>query len=71
VLAITTLFLSSTFYLRQIIVTAAVGTWGLRLSGYLLMRILRTGKDERFDSLNRGFSLQFAAFWIGQAVWVC
>ena len=44
--------------------------WGVRLTSYLFYRILVTGKDERFDDKNRGFSLEFAAFWVVQAIWV-
>lgn len=51
-------------------VTIAATLWGLRLSGYLLYRIIKTGKDDRFDALDRGFSLAFAGFWFGQALWV-
>jgi len=53
-----------------VLVTIAATLWGVRLSGYLLYRILKTGKDDRFDSMNRGFSLAFAGFWFGQALWV-
>ncbi len=49
VLAVMTLVLGGTYYTRQILVTVAVIAWGLRLSGYLLMRILKIGKDDRFD----------------------
>jgi steroid 5-alpha reductase family enzyme len=42
----------------------------VRLTSYLFYRILVTGKDERFDDKNRGFSLEFAAFWVVQAIWV-
>mmetsp|Transcript_19976 Transcript_19976/g.47579 ORF Transcript_19976/g.47579 Transcript_19976/m.47579 type:complete len:305 (-) Transcript_19976:79-993(-) len=69
-LAILTLVLGGTYYLRQMLVSFAIVFWGVRLSAYLLIRILKTGKDERFDSMDRGFSLSFAAFWVGQAVWV-
>tara|TARA_B000000475_G_scaffold90255_1_gene73233 strand:- start:6171 stop:6626 length:456 start_codon:yes stop_codon:yes gene_type:complete len=34
------------------------------------MRILKIKKDKRFDNLNRGFTLQFASFWVIQALWV-
>ncbi|EKX46820.1 hypothetical protein GUITHDRAFT_86513 [Guillardia theta CCMP2712] len=61
---------AQSFFLRQILVTVASALWGARLSAYLLMRILKTGKDERFDDRDRGFSLQFAAFWFFQALWV-
>lgn len=70
VLAILTLSLGSTYYLRQILVTAAVALWGIRLSGYLLYRVCMEGKDDRFEKMNRGFSLQFAGFWVLQATWV-
>jgi steroid 5-alpha reductase family enzyme len=68
--ALLTFLLGGSFFLRQILVTVASSLWGLRLSLYLLMRILKTGKDERFDDKNRGFSLSFAAFWVVQAIWV-
>jgi steroid 5-alpha reductase family enzyme len=70
VLAVLTLSLGATYYLRQILVTAAVALWGIRLSGYLLYRVCTEGKDARFDNFERGFSLRFAAFWGVQAVWV-
>mmetsp|Transcript_36393 Transcript_36393/g.71079 ORF Transcript_36393/g.71079 Transcript_36393/m.71079 type:complete len:297 (+) Transcript_36393:124-1014(+) len=69
-LAILGLLLEHTYLARQILITACIVVWGTRLSGYLLIRVLKTGKDARFDKLNRGFSLEFAGFWLGQAVWV-
>ncbi|PKN02861.1 hypothetical protein CVU76_02445 [Candidatus Dojkabacteria bacterium HGW-Dojkabacteria-1] len=41
--------------------------WGLRLAIYLFIRILKTGKDERFDGI-REKPLKFAGFWILQAI---
>ena len=53
---------------RQILVTIASTIWGLRLSLYLLARILKIGKDDRFDDKNRGFSLEFAGVFVIGAV---
>jgi len=41
--------------------------WGLRLAIYLFIRILKTGKDKRFDGI-REKPLKFAGFWILQAI---
>lgn len=38
VLAVTTFYLNGTLYLRQIVLTCLVVTWGLRLSIFLLLR---------------------------------
>ena len=45
--------------------------WGLRLTTYLFIRILRMGKDPRFDK-RREVLTDFALFWALQAlsVWV-
>jgi len=69
VLALLTFALAQTFSIRQIFVTASVTVWGLRLSGYLLFRIIRIGEDKRFDDKRENF-LRFALFWVFQAVWV-
>jgi steroid 5-alpha reductase family enzyme len=43
--------------------------WGARLSGFLLFRIIKTGKDDRFDDKRDKF-FPFLGFWIFQMTWV-
>ncbi|XP_022092156.1 uncharacterized protein LOC110980115 [Acanthaster planci] len=69
VLALLTFFISQTYTARQIAVTILVCLWGIRLSGYLLYRIVKIGEDKRFDDI-RGNILKFAGFWFFQALWV-
>ncbi|CAK9226445.1 unnamed protein product [Sphagnum jensenii] len=69
ILALLTFFLHHTWYFRQIVLTAFVVVWGMRLAIFLLLRILAWGKDQRFDD-KRDNLLKFAVFWLLQAVWV-
>lgn len=48
-----------------------VCVWATRIGGFLLYRVMRTGKDRRFDDIRNKF-LKFGSFWLGQAitVWV-
>ncbi|XP_071784583.1 uncharacterized protein [Asterias amurensis] len=69
ILALLTFFIPRTYGARQIAVTVCIVLWGLRLSGYLLYRIIKIGEDKRFDEI-RGNLLKFGAFWLFQAVWV-
>lgn len=69
VLALVTLALAQTFHVRQIVTTVCIVVWGLRLSGYLLFRIIKIGEDKRFDD-KRTNCLKFGLFWVFQAVWV-
>ncbi|CAM9828673.1 unnamed protein product [Heterosigma akashiwo] len=68
-LAWLTYLINGTFYWRQTMVTLAVTAWGARLSGYLLYRILKIGKDDRFDGTREDFC-KFLAFWVYQMFWV-
>ena len=53
------------------IVVTLITLWGVRLAGYLFMRILTTKKDRRFDGI-REDPLKFGMFWLfqGISVWV-
>lgn len=51
----------------QMLAAAFVILWAFRLGSYLLIRILRIGKDARFDDKREHF-IRFLAFWILQAI---
>ncbi|MBL8018023.1 MAG: DUF1295 domain-containing protein [Leptospirales bacterium] len=55
----------------QILPGIAVVIWGIRLTGYLFLRILKIKQDERFDGRRENF-WRFAAFWFfqGAVIWV-
>ncbi len=55
----------------QIIVAVLIILWGIRLAGYLFIRILKIKRDSRFNKI-RNQPLEFAKFWFFQiiAVWV-
>ncbi|KAH3896917.1 uncharacterized protein LOC127864492 [Dreissena polymorpha] len=69
VLALLTFLMAQTWAARQIMVTTCIIVWGVRLSGYLLYRIIKIGEDKRFDD-KRDSCLAFAGFWTFQAFWV-
>jgi steroid 5-alpha reductase family enzyme len=69
VLAITTLALSADPSPRQILISILLTVWALRLSGFLLFRILKTGQDDRFNDM-RGRFFPFLGFWVYQMLWV-
>lgn len=48
-----------------------VCVWGIRIGGFLLYRVIKTGKDARFDAFRSSF-FGFLRFWVLQAitVWV-
>lgn len=53
---------------RQIVVSLFLIAWAARLSGFLLFRILKTGKDDRFDDKRDKF-FPFLGFFVAQMVW--
>jgi len=54
---------------RQLVVSLFLVVWALRLSGFLLFRVLKTGKDDRFDDKRDKF-FRFLGFWVFQMLWV-
>ncbi|KAL8829262.1 MAG: hypothetical protein Q9191_002108 [Dirinaria sp. TL-2023a] len=69
VLAIITLAWSGHHHARQIVASLFIMLWGARLSGFLLFRIIKTGKDDRFDDKRDKF-FSFLGFWVFQMFWV-
>jgi steroid 5-alpha reductase family enzyme len=41
--------------------------WALRLGGFLVYRIRKSGKDRRFDTIRQDF-IKFLEFWLGQGL---
>jgi steroid 5-alpha reductase family enzyme len=54
---------------RNIICSLFIMVWAARLSGFLLFRILKTGKDDRFDDKRDKF-FSFLGFWVFQMIWI-
>lgn len=52
--------------LFHILIACMVTIWGVRLSGFLFLRIMKTKRDKRFDGVREHF-LKFARFWLLQA----
>lgn len=60
---------SGEHHARQIVTSLFIMLWGARLSGFLLFRIIKTGKDDRFDEIRDKF-FKFLGFWVFQMIWV-
>ncbi|CAL8319635.1 unnamed protein product [Merluccius merluccius] len=56
-------------HVRQTVQTGLVTAWGIRLGTFLFMRVLKDGRDRRFDGV-RDSPGTFLVYWSIQAVWV-
>jgi steroid 5-alpha reductase family enzyme len=54
---------------RSILLLALVVIWAARLGTFLFRRILKAGKDARFDEIKPSFA-RFLNFWTIQGLWV-
>jgi len=61
--------LSSQVSPRSWLVVLLVGTWAVRLSSFLFLRIRKAGFDRRFVNLKRSYS-RFLMTWTLQGLWV-
>ncbi|MBX2875995.1 MAG: DUF1295 domain-containing protein [Saprospiraceae bacterium] len=66
---IVALLLSGKSDLRSIILTVLVMIWAVRLGTFLLRRVQKAGKDDRFDTIKPDF-YRFLNAWTIQALWV-
>jgi len=67
--ATTAFILSDAVDHRSMLLLGLVVIWASRLGSFLLRRILRDGKDDRFDKIKPNF-LRFLNAWTIQALWV-
>ncbi|KAL2912362.1 hypothetical protein HK105_208136 [Polyrhizophydium stewartii] len=59
---------ASRLHPRQLMLSAAVSTWAVRLGTFLVYRVNALGGDRRFDKLKTN-PARFAVVWAIQAVW--
>lgn len=53
--------------LAKTILILLISIWAIRLSGYLFVRVIKMGRDRRFDGIREDF-FKFGAFWLVQAI---
>eukprot|EP01062_Namystynia_karyoxenos_P081895 TRINITY_DN9106_c0_g1_i1.p1 TRINITY_DN9106_c0_g1~~TRINITY_DN9106_c0_g1_i1.p1 ORF type:complete len:336 (+),score=130.47 TRINITY_DN9106_c0_g1_i1:84-1010(+) len=68
VLMVLTLILGDVYSTRQIVTVVLFCVTRLWLAGFLLFRVCKRGKDDRFDEM-REKPLAFLVFWIFQMFW--
>lgn len=61
------LIIKANYQPATLLLLTMINLWGIRLSAYLLIRILTIKKDSRFDQM-RHQPLKFAQFWLSQAM---
>ena len=54
---------------RELVISALVAIWSIRLSGFLFLRIHHKGKDGRFDDLKTS-PVRFLVPWTLQGLWI-
>lgn len=54
---------------RSALLTGLVIVWALRLGTFLFRRVMRSGKDSRFDTIKPSF-VRFLNVWVIQGLWV-
>jgi len=59
----------SSFAPRQLLLSAAIGIWCVRLGTFLASRAIKAGGDSRFDEVKKN-PTRFTYFWMAQATWV-
>lgn len=73
--AVTFITLTLMAYLRgeaefgRTLLAFMIVAWGVRIGGFLLYRVMKKGKDRRFDDMRASF-FRFGKFWLGQAITV-
>lgn len=71
ILIATIAFATSDINAYSIIAVSMVLLWAIRIGSFLLYRVIKIGKDARFDEMRSSF-VKFGQFWIlqGVSVWV-
>ncbi|KAF8322011.1 DUF1295-domain-containing protein [Clavulina sp. PMI_390] len=69
ILALITLLFGDTYHARNIVASVLQMIWAVRIAGFLLFRVLKTGSDTRFDDIRSNFFM-FLGFWVAQILWV-
>eukprot|EP00928_Gymnodinium_smaydae_P014579 TRINITY_DN15366_c1_g2_i2.p1 TRINITY_DN15366_c1_g2~~TRINITY_DN15366_c1_g2_i2.p1 ORF type:complete len:298 (-),score=21.33 TRINITY_DN15366_c1_g2_i2:263-1156(-) len=67
-LTVCAFFFSHEPSMRQVVNLCLVAVWCIRLGTFLLARILRDGKDSRFDDFKEN-GLRFLGVWTIQSIW--
>lgn len=69
IITVAALLLSGSVDGRTYLLAGMVILWALRLGSFLFRRILKSGKDSRFDAIKPDF-LRFLLTWSMQGLWV-
>jgi steroid 5-alpha reductase family enzyme len=55
IVALLTLLMGNEYHTRNIVASVLVMIWAVRIAGFLLFRVLKTGSDNRFDEIRSNF----------------